>query len=200
MSLRVRILVVASPVLLSCLLSGCEDKVVRGTAAPGASGSAPRPMASALPQAAPASSDKPLRVEIQEADFTEGDRSRDPFRSFAALFTEESHARVKTQREVVLDQYGLDELKLVGIVTRIQPERALMIDPTGKGHVIRRGQFVGRAEVVQGATPGADYEINWRVERIRDNDVVLVRDDPSHPDVPAATRIIPLRTEPQAPQ
>ena len=80
----------------------------------------------------------------------------------------------------MLDQYSLDELRLVGIVTRVQPERALVIDPTGKGHIIIRGQFVGRAEIVQGGGSGADYEINWRVERIRDADIVLVRDDPNH--------------------
>ena len=83
----------------------------------------------------------------------------------------------------------------MGLVTRIQPERALLIDPTGKGHIVTRGQFLGRAEIVQGGASGADYEINWRVERIRDTDLVLVRDDPTNPDVPSATRIIELRSE-----
>jgi type IV pilus assembly protein PilP len=134
-------------------------------------------------------------VEFQETDFSESERSRDPFRSFAKYFAEEARTKIKSQREVVLDQYSLDELRLVGIVTRVQPERALVIDPTGKGHIITRGQFVGRAEIVQGGGSGADYEINWRVERIRDADMVLVRDDPKNPDVPSATRIIALRTE-----
>ena len=111
------------------------------------------------------------------------------------MFVEEAKTRVKSQREVVLDQYSLDELKLVGIVTRILPPRAMLVDPTGKGHVVVRGQFVGRAEIVQGGTKGADYEINWRVDRIRDNDIVLVREDPTNPDVPSATRVIPLRPE-----
>jgi len=98
---------------------------------------------------------------------------------------------------VVLDQYSLDELKLVGIVTRIQPAKAMLVDPSGKGHVIRRGQFVGRPEIVQAAGSGsnASYEINWRVDRIRDGDIVLVREDPSNPDVPTATRVIALRPE-----
>ena len=104
-------------------------------------------------------------------------------------------SKVKSQRDVVLDQYAVDELKLVGLVTRIQPERALLIDPTGMGHIVTRGQFLGRAEIVQGGASGADYEINWRVERIRDSDLVLVRDDPTNPDVPSATRIIELRPE-----
>lgn len=160
-----------------------------GSSAPAASGAAKSGEASKTAAAPP-----PV-VEFQETDFSESERSRDPFRSFAKYFAEEARTKIKSQREVVLDQYSLDELKLVGIVTRVQPERALVVDPTGKGHIITRGQFVGRAEIVQGGTSGADYEINWRVERIRDADMVLVRDDPKNPDVPSATRIIALRTE-----
>jgi type IV pilus assembly protein PilP len=137
----------------------------------------------------------PPAVQFQETDFSENERSRDPFRSFAKSFAEEARSKVKSQREVVLDQYSVDELRLVGLVTRIQPERALVIDPTGKGHILTRGQFIGRAETVQGGASGAEYEINWRVERIRETDIVLVRDDPTNPDVPSATRIIPLRPE-----
>lgn len=173
------------------------------TATPSASSaSKPSPAAPSAPAAAakPAEAAKQGQgpapvVEFQETDFAESERSRDPFHSFAKYFAEEARTKIKSQREVVLDQYSLDELRLVGIVTRVQPERALVIDPTGKGHIIMRGQFVGRAEIVQGGGSGADYEINWRVERIRDADMVLVRDDPKNPDVPSATRIIALRTE-----
>jgi type IV pilus assembly protein PilP len=183
---------------LSALLAACSEPV---TTAPASSAG---PAVSAAPlvrggqtvAAAPkAPSDTPPAVDFQETDFVEGERSRDPFRSFAKSFADEARTKVKSQREVILDQYAVDELKLVGIVTRIQPERALLVDPTGKGHIIQRGQFVGRAETVQGGQSGADYEINWRVERIRDSDIVLVRDDPTNPDVPSSTRIIPLRTE-----
>jgi type IV pilus assembly protein PilP len=102
---------------------------------------------------------------------------------------------VRSQREVVLDQYGLDELKLVGLVTGIRPARAMFIDPGKTGHVVREGQFMGRSEVVQGDSSGTTYEINWRVDRIRETDIVLVREDPANPDAPTATRVIPLRPE-----
>jgi len=181
-------------VLLAGPTAACEEEVVTQASSPtpAASGAkkAPPPPPSGQPK-----SDAPPVVQFQETDFSETERSRDPFRSFVNLFAEEARSKVKSQREVVLEQYSVDELKLVGIVTRIQPERALLIDPTGKGHIVLRGQFLGRAEIVQGGGSGADYEINWRVERIRDADIVLVRDDPSNPDVPSATRIIQLRTE-----
>lgn len=128
-------------------------------------------------------------------DFTEAARWRDPFTSYAGEFAREAKKRVKSQREVVLDQYTLDELKLTGLITGIRPARAMLIDPSKTGTVVHEGQFVGRPEVVQGGTSGAEYEINWRVDRIRDTDIVLVREDPANPDVPTATRVIPLRPE-----
>ncbi len=138
----------------------------------------------------------PPKVEFQETDFTETERSRDPFRNYAMIFAEEAKGKVRSQREVILDQYSVDELKLVGIVTRIQPAKAMLVDPTGKGHVVVRGQFIGRAEIVQsGGASGADYEINWRVDRIREGDIVLVREDPQNPDIPSATRVIALHPE-----
>ena len=138
----------------------------------------------------------PPKIDFQEAEFAESEKSRDPFRSFASMFVEEARGKVKSQREVLLDQYSVDELKLVGIVTGIDPAKAMLVDPTGKGHVVQRGQFVGRAEVVQASTTTARaYEINWRVDRIRDGDVVLIREDPQNPDVPSATKVIPLRPE-----
>jgi type IV pilus assembly protein PilP len=143
------------------------------------------PAASALP-----------RIDFQEVEFGESDRSRDPFRSFAASFVAESRSTAKSQREVVLEEFAIDELKLVGIVTGVADARAMLVDPQGRGHVVRRGQFVGKAEVVHADSKGAaPFEVNWRIDRIRDGDVVLVREDPKNPEVPSSTRVIALRPD-----
>jgi type IV pilus assembly protein PilP len=135
-------------------------------------------------------------VDFSEAEFAESDKSRDPFRSFSKQFAEERQGQVESQRKVILEQYSIDQLKLIGIITRVHPARAMMVDPTGIGHVIQRGQFIGRAEVVQTAKGvGASYEVNWRVDRIRPGDVVFVREDPTNPDVPSASRVVPLHQE-----
>lgn len=171
---------------LVCL--ACEEEVVQGTAPP------PQPAPSA--SAAAAVSEPPgAKFDITESEFTESERSRDPFRAYADRFLEEAKGKGRSQREVVLSQYAIDELKLIGIVTRVNPAKAMLVDPNGKGFVVHRGQFVGRADVVTAARGGATYEINWRVDRIRDGDIVLVREDPANPDVPTATRVIPLRPE-----
>ena len=182
-----------APVLLfgACLVSlGCEDKIVTGLPRAGASASAqPAGSASAARSAIP-------KLDLQDADFAESDKSRDPFRSFARLFIEESAGQVESQVEVMLEKYSLDQLKLIGIITRVHPERAMLVDPNGVGHVVKRGQFIGKADVVQTAkNVGASYQVHWRVDRIRNNDVVFIREDPQNPDVPVARRVLPLRTE-----
>lgn len=135
-------------------------------------------------------------MPIDETEFVENDKSRDPFRSYARVFAEELKEQGPTQLEVLLPDYSIDELRLIGIVTRLEPARAMVVDPSGKGHVIRRGQFIGRPDLMrrEGAA-GASYQVNWRVDRIRDGDVVLVREDPTNPDVPAVSRVLPLRTD-----
>lgn len=179
-------------------LAACGSKTVSKPGA-GATGSAV-PAGIAMPDGGVASTDAGAlaapKIDFQEAEFAENEKSRDPFRSYANMFVDEARGKVKSQREVLLDNYAIDDLKLIGIVTGIEPAKAMVVDPTGKGHVIQRGQFVGRAEVVQASTSsGRAYEINWRVDRIRDGDVVLVREDPQNPDVPSATKVIPLRPE-----
>jgi len=135
--------------------------------------------------------------EYAESDFVENDRNRDPFRSYATLFSEGQKTKAfQSERKVLLAQYGLEELKLVAIVQGADYPRAMMTDPRGKGWVLRRGDFVGRPETVHtGGTNGTDYQVNWRVDRVRDGDIVLIREDPAQPNVAPATRVIPLHPE-----
>lgn len=154
------------------------------------------------PAAAPAASasaaaDAGLEpLVFREEDFVETELSRDPFRSFARSFAEETKSAAKTQRDVLLERYSIDDLKLVGIVTGTAEHRAMLVDPTGTGWIVRRGQFIGKAELVRSTgTSNASYELNWRVDRIRADDLVLVREDPAHSDIPPATRVIPLRPD-----
>jgi type IV pilus assembly protein PilP len=174
---------------LALLVSACGDDPPPPAAATKA---APKKAAAKAAAEAAKELPAPLNAPI---DFAEAARMRDPFMSYAREFAQEAKKRVKSQREVLLDQYGLDELKLAGLVTGIRPARAMLIDPKKTGHVVHEGQFIGRSEVVHGGTSGAEYEINWRVDRIRDTDIVLVREDPANPDVPTATRVIPLRPD-----
>ncbi|AUX25064.1 typeIV pilus assembly protein pilP [Sorangium cellulosum] len=199
-----RKLLLALAATAALALAGCEDepavaptKKPAGKAATAVTSSPPRAAApgatgAAADAGAPEMPPLPLR-EFQEADFTESDRSRDPFRSFESLFATQARGRVTIQRQVLVDRFALDELKLVGVVSRA-PARALLTDPTGLGWVVKVGDFVGKAEIVHSGGPtGVDVAVNWRVDRIRDSDVVFIREDPSHPEIPPTTRVIALR-------
>jgi type IV pilus assembly protein PilP len=177
---------------LAGALLACGDQVVTGGRTP------PPPVARAA-QVADAGAGGPLpkMMEFTENDFVENDRDRDPFRSYASLFVEKSQRTVVNQLHVILPQYSIDELKLVAIVTGGDYPRAMLIDPLGKGWVVKRGDYLGRPDTVHTGGPnGTDYQLNWRVDRVRDGDIVLNREDrASNGLAPAATRVIPLHPE-----
>jgi len=158
------------------------------------------PAAAVVPDAGPALAPPPIaRMDFAENDFVESDRNRDPFRTYVATFAAPERQRVaQNQRAVVLPQFSIDELKLVAIVTGGDYPRAMVIDPGGKGWVLKRGDFVGRPEVVHiGGANGADYQLNWRVDKVRDGDLVFLREDPAQPGIPPATRVVTLHPEQQ---
>jgi type IV pilus assembly protein PilP len=176
-------------VILAGVALGCGDKVMQ----------APPPPAQRqadLPSAAATSTPAAAQAEYSENDFVENDRNRDPFRSYARSFVDTGRKPTLNQRAVVLPQYSVDELKLVAIVTGGDYPRAMLVDPAGKGWVVKRGDFLGRPDVVHtGGSNGTDYQLNWRVDRVRDGDLVLLREDPAQPGIPPATRVIPIRPE-----
>jgi type IV pilus assembly protein PilP len=134
-----------------------------------------------------------------DEDFAELDiQNRDPFRSYARAFKAQSAA--PAQRRVLLPSTSLDEMKLIAIVTGIATPRAMLTDTAQVGHVIRRGDYIGRPEVVQtGGSEGMPVTLNWRVDRIRPGSVVLTREDPTSPDKPPLTRVMPLYEGGEAP-
>ncbi len=202
--------------LVAILLGGCgDDPKPSGSANPfgqathsppaaplssSTSGAAARHGAGASPSGSAAAGLPPLPPqEFTEGDFTETDKSRDPFRSFAKAFIAQSKGRTNIQRVILAERYALDELKPVGIVSR-GDTKALLTDPAGLGWIVKVGDYVGKAELVHtGGPTGADVAINWRVDRIRENDVVFIREDTSHPEIPQTSRVIVLYPSDQTP-
>ncbi len=132
---------------------------------------------------------------LREEDFVEDDvRNRDPFRSYAHLF--KVVAPKVVQRRVLMPDVTIDQMHVVAIVTRLPRPRAMIVDPEGVGHVVRRGDYLGRAEVVRtGGGDGMAVTLNWRVERIREGEVVLTREDPASADRVPLRRVLPLHDE-----
>lgn len=175
-------------VLASLVLTatGCEDEVMQ--APPQDSTPQPKTKASGS-----ASADAQLDVpEFSPDDFVESEESRDPFRDYAHLFTAKTPEARVVQRPVKASDFPLDSLKLVGILTRGRPS-VLLTDTSGFGWILHTGDFVGRAEMVSvGGTDGTEVPINWKVDLIRDDRVVFIREDPTRPEIPPTTRVMPL--------
>ena len=183
---------------LAAVVAGCSPDQALNAANTGST-QKPVPVA-AVPDAGPALAPPPIaRMDFAENDFVESDRNRDPFRTFIATFAPPESKRVaQNQRAVILPQFSIDELKLVAIVTGGDYPRAMVIDPGGKGWVLKRGDFVGRPEIVHiGGANGADYQLNWRVDKVRDGDLVFLREDPAQPGIPPASRVVTLHPEAQ---
>ena len=135
-------------------------------------------------------------LEYTENDFVESDNNRDPFRSFTTTAGDKSVKPIANQRKVELPEYAVDELKLVGIVQAGDGNSAMFLPPTGKGTIVHKGDYVGRAEIVHvGGANGPEYPINWRIEKIRDGDVVLIREDPNNSAIPPVSRVILLHPD-----
>lgn len=171
-------------------LLACDGKKAPSGGAPAAQKPpAPPPTPSALP------STLAKGPEYTDSDFVENDRARDPFRPFLAQPVQGGPRVVANQRDVKLANFSVEELKLAGIVLGGGGPRAMFIDPAGKGHVIMTGNFICRPDTVRAGPSGPEYQVNWRVDRIRDGEVILLREDPAQPSVPPATRVIQLHPE-----
>jgi type IV pilus assembly protein PilP len=59
---------------------------------------------------------------------------------------------------------------------------------------VERGDYIGRPKVFQ-TTGSVAMTLNWRVDRIRDTEVVLTRQDPQELGRPPLSRIISMHEE-----
>jgi hypothetical protein len=170
----------------------------------GAGGAAPASVPAAVvpggPAAAGPSSDDlagDLIVhKLTEESFIESPTRRDPFRSFLVPLTAQQTYSAKPQILSLLDQYQIDELRLVAIVSgsgaQAGSPMAMVEDPAGVGHILRRGNYVGKGETVRRVSSGEEIQIFWKVARIRDDAIVFEREDPFAATEATVTKILPL--------
>jgi hypothetical protein len=158
-----------------------------GPAAAGAAGAA----GAATPAAAADATDKEPLV-LSDDDFVESLHNRDPFRAYSMAM--KAKAPDEMQRLVVMPTTDIEEMTLIAIITGMPRPKAMLVDASQVGFVVERGDFVGRPKIVQ-AAGSVSMALNWRVDRIRENEVVLTQQDPTDPTRPGLTKIIPLNIE-----
>jgi Tfp pilus assembly protein PilP len=142
----------------------------------------------------------PVKIEnlvFKDDDFVESERHRDPFRSFALgprNGGKNTEPMAENQRRVIMPETNVEDMKLIAVISGLTRPKAMLTDTHNVGYVVQRGDYVGRPKVFQ-TTGSVAMTLNWRVERIRDNEVVLTRQDPSEQGRPPLSRIISMHDE-----
>jgi type IV pilus assembly protein PilP len=113
--------------------------------------------------------------------------SRDPFAPPAANVAVVTPPPSRDDVPRKARRYSLEQLKLVGIAIGDE-SRAMLVDPRGKGWIVTRGDHVGEP---YGERAG------WRVQKIKNEEIVFVREDATKNDGTAETRVLALHAEAQ---
>ena len=125
--------------------AACDDKRPAAKVEPKKEAPPPVPPPPGPPPAPEAPTPTKAALELSDKDFTEGSSNRDPFRSFLSAFAKPTRRlAAKQQRKVILPRYGLDELKLIAVVTGGIRPCAMFRDPTGLGVTVKRGDFISK--------------------------------------------------------
>ncbi len=136
--------------------------------------------------------------ELSEVSFIVDSKRRDPFSPFFEILVKNEKAAIEIQRDVKLKDYDISSLKLIGIITNIGDDRAMVTTPDNNGYVLKRGDYLGRPDFVKQGNDGDLIQVNWRVARIHgsgkeeERGIYLVRDDPSNTQGVDVTRFVPL--------
>ncbi len=122
------------PALLAVAPCGCGTKEKESR--PGATKSAEgvkSPLQKKISSAAPPS--------LQEQfDFSS---KKDPFRSFVAATRAKLPLPPISENQIPIQKYEVNQFKLMGIITGLTENRAMVLDPTGKSYVVKEGSLIG---------------------------------------------------------
>ena len=70
---------------------------------------------------------------------------RDPFRSYLVDLTEQRQVQqVSTRKKEETEAYELEQYRLTGLITGTSQPKAMVEDPSGRGHVVRIGSHLGK--------------------------------------------------------
>ncbi|MFN0248251.1 MAG: hypothetical protein ACKV2T_15270 [Kofleriaceae bacterium] len=145
-----------------------------------------------------------IRHTFRDRDFVADQNNRDPFQSFVVVQPglgggqQDALKRDPTKRCLRADQfiasnYSYTDLRLVGIIAEKTQRRVLMMDSGNLGHIIRKGDCVGREKALV-KDIGAGY-ITFQVEP---DDVNQARQVQEH-SVQLYPNQMPLSSQPRLP-
>ena len=80
-------------------------------------------------------------------------KRRDPFKPYAQLPAQQQTAKSRSSKGRVADplpiqKFDTERFKISGIITGMKKNSALLVDPNGKGFVVKEGMLVGNNDGV----------------------------------------------------
>lgn len=171
---------------VSLYAAGCEDAPPATNERGFSAGPAPA-------AAAPAAAAGQTKLALRDDDFVESDRNRDPFRSFSLTpgVRGDEAIPMDPQRPVVMPDTAVEEMRLIAVVLGLSRPKAMLTAPDGVGYVVQRGDYLGKPKVLT-ATGSVPMTLNWRVDRIREHEIVLTRQDPTDGSHTPMSRVITM--------
>ena len=119
--------------LLLMSVAGCGKKdAPPPDAAKAAAGTRP-------PVQARSSSVKPLAIQ-ERFDFA---GKKDPFRSYVVVSKAKLPLPPISEKQLPIQQFEVNQFKVLGIITGLVDNRAMVLDPAGKSYVIKDGSLIG---------------------------------------------------------
>jgi len=154
--------------------SAATTPQARPAAAPGAS--VPAPVKTAAAVAGPVAVKPDMQKQMSSArvaphpaavslDFT---KRRDPFRPYVQAPTPQQSAAGKVAKPakdlLPIQSFDTESFKVSGIIAGIRENSALVIDPKGKGYVVKEGMLIGSSDgrIKRITTSTVEVEENYR--------------------------------------
>ena len=138
---------VVALVTVATLVSGCNKKDEPApAAAPAVSGQSKQQPTTAVQK--PVSSSTVKLAPSQPANQFDFSGKKDPFKP--AIATKVAAAPVPEDMKKALQgglpihSFDVSQFRLIGIVTGAKENQAMVVDPTGKGYVLKKGMTIGK--------------------------------------------------------
>ncbi|MDD2732797.1 MAG: pilus assembly protein PilP [Desulfuromonadaceae bacterium] len=135
----------AGVLFCALVLSACgKDQPVVATPAPAKPPKAATVVVSKPVQNVASSASRLLPVPANQFDFS---NKKDPFRPFIVI--NDSKRSLDSMKKTQYDsfpihRFDVNQFKLIGIVSGIRENRAMVTDPGGKGYVLKVGMSIGK--------------------------------------------------------
>jgi len=116
-----------------------------------------QPAATPVPVAAPTAPQKAVQKTsssavkpaqqgaVEQFDFS---NKKDPFKPYAAMKTDSKlsadERKIATRNLLPIHSFEVSQFTLIGIVTDVKENRAMVLDPNKKGYVLKRGMYIGK--------------------------------------------------------